>query len=686
MRGMPALSATGKRVFAAYNRRRRRSRSTRSPQRTGSLWLACAFAAMGLGPVQAQAASETVLHRFKSTPNGAQPYAGVIRDSAGNLYGTTMYGGNESGDTVGSGVVFKLNTSGHETVLYAFTGGTDGANPMAGVIRDSAGNLYGTTFGGGYYSGWEGCGVVFRVNTASQETVLHAFTGADGCSPRAGVIRDSAGNLYGTTWDGGTLDGGVVYKLDTAGQETVLLSFCSLTGCAEGAQPYAGVIRDSAGNLYGTTSCCGTGGGAGTVYKLDTSGQETVLYTFTGGADGGQPQSGVIRDAAGNLYGTTVYGGYGGAPGPQLGLGVVYKLDTAGQQTVLYRFPGGTGGYSPYAGVIRDSAGNVYGTTYSGGTANSGVVYKLDTGGHETVLYSFTGGADGSNPYAGVVRDSAGNLYGTTDYGGTANGGVIYKLDTAGQETVLYSFTRVAGEANPYSNGVIRDSAGNFYGTTPFGGTAGAGAVYKLDTAGQYTVLYSFTSSDYPYGGLTRDSAGNLYGALTRGGTAGWGAVYKLDTAGQYTVLYNFTGGADGEYPNGDLVRDSSGNLYGTTEDGGTGSGVVYKLDTAGTETVLYRFGAGGNWADGAWPLGGVIRDSSGNLYGTTSYGGTAGWGVVYKLDTAGQQTVLYNFTLRADGGLLYTGVIRDAAGNLYGTTLWGGNQNDGVVFKIEPK
>jgi len=285
-----------------------------------------------------------------------------------------------------------------------------------------------------------------------------------------------------------------------------------------------------------------------------------------------------------------------------------------------------------------------------------------------------------------VVRDSAGNLYGTTDYGGTANGGVIYKLDTAGQETVLYSFTRVAGEANPYSNGVIRDSAGNFYGTTPFGGTAGAGAVYKLDTAGQYTVLYSFTSSDYPYGGLTRDSAGNLYGALTRGGTAGWGAVYKLDTAGQYTVLYNFTGGADGEYPNGDLVRDSSGNLYGTTEDGGTGSGVVYKLDTAGTETVLYRFGAGGNWADGAWPLGGVIRDSSGNLYGTTSYGGTAGWGVVYKLDTAGQQTVLYNFTLRADGGLLYTGVIRDAAGNLYGTTLWGGNQNDGVVFKIEPK
>jgi uncharacterized repeat protein (TIGR03803 family) len=430
----------------------------------------------------------------------------------------------------------------------------------------------------------------------------------------------------------------VVYKLDTAGQETVLLSFCSLTGCAEGAQPYAGVIRDSAGNLYGTTSCCGTGGGAGTVYKLDTSGQETVLYTFTGGADGGQPQSGVIRDAAGNLYGTTVYGGYGGAPGPQLGLGVVYKLDTAGQQTVLYRFPGGTGGYSPYAGVIRDSAGNVYGTTYSGGTANSGVVYKLDTGGHETVLYSFTGGADGSNPYAGVVRDSAGNLYGTTDYGGTANGGVIYKLDTAGQETVLYSFTRVAGEANPYSNGVIRDSAGNFYGTTPFGGTAGAGA------------------------------------------------VYKLDTAGQYTVLYNFTGGADGEYPNGDLVRDSSGNLYGTTEDGGTGSGVVYKLDTAGTETVLYRFGAGGNWADGAWPLGGVIRDSSGNLYGTTSYGGTAGWGVVYKLDTAGQQTVLYNFTLRADGGLLYTGVIRDAAGNLYGTTLWGGNQNDGVVFKIEPK
>src|ERR1022692_3047842 len=210
--------------------------------------------------------------------------------------------------------------------------------------------------------------------------------------------------------------------------EIVLHSF----GCPpKGANPYAGVIRDSAGNLYGTAA---NGGAAnkGVVFKLDTSGHQTVLYSFTGGADGGYPYAGVIRDSDGNLYGTTYYGGGANA-------GVVYKLDTTGHETVLYSFTGGADGGAPFAGVIRDPAGNLYGTTYFGGTANAGVVYKLDTAGHETVLYSFTGVADGRHPQAGVIRDPAGNLYGTAYSGGTANAGVVYKLDTAGHETVLYT-------------------------------------------------------------------------------------------------------------------------------------------------------------------------------------------------------------------------------------------------------
>ena len=245
---------------------------------------------------------------------------------------------------------------------------------------------------------------------------------------------------------------------------------CTASGTgADGAWPNEGVIRDSAGNLYGTTSQGGTAGW-GVVYKLDTAGHETVLYTFTGGADGGWPYVGVMRDPAGNLYGTATYGGTAGA-------GVVFKLDTAGQEAVLYSFTGGADGRNPYGGVIRDSAGNLYGTTVEGGTANSGVVYKLDTTGHETVLYSFTGGPDGGGP-SGVIRDSAGNLYGTAS-GGTAGQGVVYELDTAGQETVLHSFTGGADGYYP-NGGVIRDSAGNLYGTTSNGGQTGGGVVFKL--------------------------------------------------------------------------------------------------------------------------------------------------------------------------------------------------------------
>src|SRR5260370_855628 len=195
--------------------------------------------------------------------------------------------------------------------------------------------------------------------------------------------------------------------LETAGHETVLYMF---SGAFGGGSPYAGVIRDSAGNLYGTAFQNGAAD-KGVVYKLDTTGHEIVLYSFTGGADGGYPYAGVTRDSAGNLYGTTLGGGMANK-------GVVYKLDTTGHETVLHSFSAGADGPCPYAGVTRAPAGNLYGTAFHSGPADKGVVYKLDTTGHETVLHSFTGGADGGRPYAGVIRDSAGNLYGTAAFGG----------------------------------------------------------------------------------------------------------------------------------------------------------------------------------------------------------------------------------------------------------------------------
>src|ERR1039458_8091731 len=636
-------------------------------ERTSLLSFACALELIAIALAQAPA-SEIVLHNFGyPAPKGAGPWAGVIRDSAGNLYGTTQNGGVSN-----KGVVYKVDTTGRQTVLYSFTGGADGSGPQAGVIGDSAGNLYGTTSLGGTAN----VGVVYKLDTTGHETVLYSFTGgADGGEPAAGVILDSAGNLYGTTVFSGTAGTGVVYKLDSTGHETVLFTFTGTLSGGDGNVPWAGVIRDSAGNLYGTTLLSGTAG-QGVVYKLDTTGHETVLYSFTGGADGGNPSSGVIRGSAGNLYGTTQVGGTAGA-------GVVYKLDTTGHETVLYSFTGGftggpDGGY-PYAGVIGDSAGNLYGTTYQGGTAGKGTVYKLDSAGHETVLCSFPAGADGENPYAGVIGDSAGNLYGTTTSGGTANAGVEYKVESAG-ETVLYSFTGGADGGYPIA-GVIFDSAGNLYGTTYDGGAGKHGVVYKLDMAGRETVLYSFTGGadgGAPYAGVIRDPAGNFYGTTQNGGTANAGVVYKLGTTGHETVLYSFSGGADGGYPVAGVIRDSAGNLYGTTYYGGTANaGVVYKLDTTGHETVLYTFTGR---VDGGYPTG-VIRDSAGNLYGTTS----AEWGVVYKLDTTGHETVLYTFTGGADGSGPQAGVIRDSAGNLFGTTSAGGKRSTGVVFKLTP-
>src|ERR1022692_1881474 len=318
------------------------------------LWLACALAVIGIAPARAQT-TEIVLHSFAPhPPKGSFPFAGVIRDSAGNLYGTTNHGG-----AANAGVVYKVDTAGRQTVLYRFTGGADGGGPTTGVIRDSAGNLYGTALGGTSDSG-----VVFKLDTTGHFTVLYTFMGgADGDSPSSGVIRDSAGNFYGTTSRGGAAGQGVVYKLDTAGHETVLYSF---TGGVDGGSPQNSLTSDSAGNLYGTTY---SGGAAnmGVVYKLDTAGQETVLHSFTGGADGGTPEAGVIRDSAGNLYGTASVGGRGG-------VGTVYELDATGHETVLYSFPGVADGAFPYAGAIGDSAGNLYGTTISGGAWTEGAV------------------------------------------------------------------------------------------------------------------------------------------------------------------------------------------------------------------------------------------------------------------------------------------------------------------------
>jgi uncharacterized repeat protein (TIGR03803 family) len=380
-----------------------------------------------LAPQSAHAQTYKVLYTFTLGKDGGVPEAGLIRDANGNLYGTTALGGR------GSGTVFKLSPTGKETVLYSFCSAgncADGSCPAAGVILDRKGNLYGTAYGGGSLcgQGGSGNGVVFELSPKGKgqwkETVLYTFKGApDGANPAAGVILDTKGNLYGTTQFGGG-GGGTVFKLSKTGKETVLYQF---TGGNDGAFPVAGVTRDSKGNLYGTTY----NGGMhfyGTVFKLSQTGKETVLHSFTGGSDGGYPRGGVIQGAK-YLYGTAFIGGklsctFSNVPG----CGVVFKLNMTGKETVLYSFNGGTDAAGPAAGVILDAKGNLYGTTQSGGAGGAGTVFELSKTGNETVLYPFTGGADGAFPVAGVIQDAKGNLYGTTPSGGVYNAGVAFKL------------------------------------------------------------------------------------------------------------------------------------------------------------------------------------------------------------------------------------------------------------------
>jgi uncharacterized repeat protein (TIGR03803 family) len=376
---------------------------------------------------RAQTYGESLLHSFKGAPDGASPAAGLIRDAAGNLYGTTLLGGDPSctqwqGNLCG--VVFKIANTGTEKVLYRFTGTPDAASPLAGVVRDAAGNLYGTAWAGGVSGG---CGAVYKVSKG-KETVLHSFGATDGCQPDAALIRDKAGNLYGTTGGGGPSGYGTVFKLDTSGTETVLHFF---GGPPDGESPFAGLVRDAKGNFYGTTINGGIG--YGTVYEVFANGTEKVLYSFTGGVDGGYPYGGLVRDPKGNLYGTTEYGGPGsgtceGGDFPA-GCGVLFKVDTSGNESVIYSFTGTPDGFYPLGGLVRDAAGNLYGTTLMGGKLGFGTVFKVRQNGKRILLHSFRGGTkDGANPYGGVIRDAAGNFYGTTYAGGRSNNGTVFKL------------------------------------------------------------------------------------------------------------------------------------------------------------------------------------------------------------------------------------------------------------------
>jgi uncharacterized repeat protein (TIGR03803 family) len=392
-----------------------------------------------MSPASAQTFS--TLYAFTGTANGEYPSnigslaVGTNRD----VYGTAP---DSTEPFKGRGVVFRITPGGQETVIDNFTSNSpDGKEPFAGLIADKAGNLYGTTWAGGA-DGW---GTVFKLTPPKPglkkwtETILHSFDKfSDGGELNQPLVMDAKGNIYGSALEGGREGGGTVFKLDTMGDFTVLHNF----GSEPDGEVPSGLVVDPVGNLYGMTGeggiqSCNEGSGCGVVFKLSPSGQETVLHTFTGGSDGGVPGSALVLDLSQQaLFGVTVGGG-------EFGCGVVFKLDATGE-TVLYAFTCGTDGESPEE-IVQDAAGNLYGSTTQGGDLSCnpgsngcGVVFKIDTGSNFTVLYTFdaTDFPIGPGLVGGLNIDNAGNLYGTTRYGGdfscnAAGCGTVWKLSNA---------------------------------------------------------------------------------------------------------------------------------------------------------------------------------------------------------------------------------------------------------------
>ena len=374
-----------------------------------------------------------------------------------------------------------------------------------------------------------------------------------------------------------------------------------------------------------------------------------VIYSFAGGGDGEYTDTDVAIDVAGNLYGTSVLGG-------EFDGGTVWQLSPVGGgwvHTVLYSFTGGADGGEPYKGVTLDAAGNLYGTAVTGGSGSCeggcGVAYKLTKSGAtwtQSVIHAFTGGDDGSGPGARVAVDNRGNVYGMTPTGGANGLGVIYALHPKSNGDwalrVIHAFTG-GSDGSSGSAGKLLLRGGHMYGAATTGGANGSGTVFRLTPTRigewDFQTLYSFQGApdgSFPYGALLFDTAGNLYGTTYYGGVNGLGAVYSLSPNGtgewSETVLYSFRAGRDGNSSISNLVFDSAGNLYGTTSEGGLGSGTIFKL-TPGpsgtwTESLPHRFAGS---PDGAFPYTGMVGDGAGSFYGATVHGGDDGEGAIYR-------------------------------------------------------
>ncbi len=496
------------------------------------------------------------------------------------------------------------------------------------------------------------------------------------------AIRDDA--------ERGNANHGTLFRLHPDGSDYhVLHHFEGAT--ADGDSPFGPVFESEPGVLHGMASYGGTNS-VGAIYTLHSDGTGyQLLRSFTGDVtDGAVPFGGLSKGADGALYGTTWYGG----PADK---GTFFRLHPDGSgYEVLHYFTGAGGGASePYAGVTLGSNGDLYGTSWGGGNAYKGTVYRIDPETREIeVLHHFVGGAvDGQNPYGNVIEGTDGVLYGTTVQGGTANYGTLYKLNPDGTGfAILRSFVSTSGGGYFPYGGLIQGSDGVLYGTTAVGGTAGFGLVFQINrNGGSYKVLRNFLGGNdgaQPYAGVVEASDGLLYGVTAYGGGSDRGTVFRVKRGGgDYSVLWRFSANDDPKNPFSRLLEGADGNLYGATSTGGgSDSGTVFRLARNGDDQrLLYAFN--GTAAEGISALGGLSAGADGLLYGTTALGGQWGLGTLFSIEMDGNAfTVRHHFAGEpTDGGNPSGELIRVNDGMYYGTCRLGGF-GCGTVYRLAPQ
>ncbi len=690
----------------------------------------------------------TSLASFNNT-NGSFPYGGLAQGVDQTFYGATATGGNH-----GSGTVFRMTRTGLLTNLYSFSGGSDGSYPAAGLLQSSDGNFYGTTTHGGAY----GDGTVFRLSPDGTLATLLTFDGYNGANPQTALVQGTDGSFYGTTQNGGASGQGTIFRLTITGppqitsqpaRQTVFTGAnVRLSVAVSGRPPFSyqwfenGTNLIDSGNLSGSATRTlvltnVTPANAGTYSVLVSNAINSVMSaeaslqvlvsapqitaqptnqtvapgataTFTVTAVGNLPLSyqwqingTKLMDGA-NLSGsaastltlsnvteannaayTAVVSNILGSLTSSGALLTVVPVSAPGTRlATLHWFSGGNEGGTPNA-LMQATNGIFYGTTEFGGANQLGLLFKMTTNGTLTTLASFDG-TNGGVPRAALVQGVDGNLYGTSAAGGTNSAGNVFKLAPDGTPTNLYSFTGGSDGANP-SAALVQGVDGSFYGTAQNGGAYGFGDVFKLAPDGALVPLYSFTNGldgASPAAELVQGTDGNFYG-MSGAGAYGKGNVFRITPGGALANIYSFTGGADGSVPAGALVRGTDGYFYGATKyntiRGYPFYGTIFKITPGGTLTTLYSL----NFYDGIYPSAGLIQGSDGNFYGTTYADVAAGYGTLFRVTPDGALVTLVAFDGFDDGAHPAAALVEGADGSLYGTTTTGGPGGQGTIFRL---